>query len=114
MQMDKPTRAKLIIDLVLALDEKFGRSVPPRSLSSTSRVRLITDNPIWQAQWTIEHETGPDGEAWDLFELAVHGQPALTAGMRGDRVVPRYYIPGKWEQIFIETDLSDTVPLLGN
>ena len=113
MQMDKPTRAKMIIDHVLSLDEKFGRSVPPRSLQSTFRVRLITDNPIWQAHWSIKM-TDSNGDVWDLFELSVHGQPALAATLRGESVVPWFYIPGTWERIFIDVDGSDTVPLRPN
>ena len=112
--MDKPTRAKMIIDQVLALDEEFGRIVPPRSLSSTARVRLITDNPIWEAQWSVEQEQDSNGHIWELFELTVHGQPALTASKCGDRVIPRYYIPGQWERIFIDVEIFDTVPLLPN
>ena len=112
--MDKPTRAKMIISHVLELDEKFGRTVPPRSLQSTARVRLITDNPIWQAQWSVEHETDSNGDLWELFELTVHGQPALTASICGATVIPRYYIPGTWERIFVEVDGSDTAPLRPN
>jgi hypothetical protein len=29
-------------------------------------------------------------------------------------MVPRFFIPGKWEEIFIPFDNADTVPLLPN
>lgn len=112
--MDKATRAKIIIDQVLSLDEKFGRTVPPRSLQSTSRTRQISDDPRWVVRWSIEYEKGPDGELWDLFELSIYNQPRMTAVRRGDEVVPRFYIPGKWEPIFLVIDPSDTTPLLPN
>ena len=88
--------------------------MPPRPLQSTFRVRLITDNPIWQAHWSIEYENYSNGDVWDLFELSVHGQPALAAAVCGEHVIPRFYIPGTWERIFIDVDGSDTVPLRPN
>jgi hypothetical protein len=110
--MDKPTRAKIIVDHVLSLDERFGTTVPPRSVRATCRTRLISDDPRWEARWSIEYEKDPAGDAWDLFELFVYRQARMTAVVRGDVVVPRFYIPGKWEPIFLYTDGSDTVPLL--
>lgn len=112
--MDKATRAKLIADHVLALDAKFGRTVPPRSPQSTSRTRLISDDPRWEARYSFDYEKDSAGETWDLLELWVYRQHRLTVVIRGDRVVPRFYIPGKWEPIFIDFDVVDTVPLLPN
>ena len=113
--LDKATRAKLIIDHVLALDDKFGSAAPPRTIQSMARTRIISDEPArWQARWSIEYEKGADGELWDLFELFVYGQARMTSVRRGDEVIPRFYIPGKWEPIFLPFDSNDTTPLLPN
>jgi hypothetical protein len=112
--LDKPTRAKMITDHVLSLDAKFGKAAPPRSLQSTSRTRLISDDARWEVRWSIEYEKGSDGQMWDLVELFVYRQPRMTAVVRGDVVIPRFYIPGKWEDIFLPFGSADTVPLLPN
>jgi hypothetical protein len=111
--MDKPARAKMIVDYILSLNEQFGRAVPPQSFNSTSKARLISDG-AWHARWTMDHDDNSSGDPWDLFELFVHGQPALTAVLRGDEVVPQFYIPGQWERMFIDIDIFDTVPLFPN
>ena len=102
----------MIVDHVLALDDRFGRTVPPRSAQSTARTRMISDDPRWEARYSFEYEKDSGGDAWDLFELFVYGQRRMTAAVRGDQVVPRYYIPGRWEPIFIPIEIFDTVPLL--
>ena len=112
--MDKTARAKLIVDQVLALDPKFGQTAPPRTVQSTARTRLISDDPRWEARWSIESEKDSAGDLWDLFELSVYGQPRMTAAVRKDVVTPRFYIPGKWEPIFLSFDPRDTTPLLPN
>jgi hypothetical protein len=112
--MDKPARATLIVNSIISLDEKYGRPIPPRSPRSTCRTRQVSDDPRWEARWSIAYEKGEDGEFWDLIELSVYGQPRMTAVKRGDEVVPRFYIPGKWEPIFLPFDTNDTVPLLPN
>lgn len=110
--MDKNRRAKFIVDHVLRLDDKHGYIAPPRSAHSTSPTRMISDDPRWEARYSKRHEKDRAGNEWDLFELFVYKQPRLTAVVRGDEVVPRFYIPGKWEPIFLEFDPNDTVPLL--
>lgn len=110
--MDKAARAKVIVDRIIALDEKYGRTVPPRSRQSTSRTRQVSDDPRWEAKWSIEYEKDKTGEVWDLLELSVYGQARMTAIRRGEDVVPRYYIPGKWEPIFLHFDPNDNTPLL--
>jgi hypothetical protein len=113
--LDKQERAKLIVGRILALDERFGQVAPPRTVKSTSKTRMISDQPsLWNARWSKEYETGPDGNAWDLLELFIYGQARMTAIARGEEVVARYYIPGKWEPIFLIFDPNDTVPLLPN
>jgi hypothetical protein len=112
--VDKPTRAKIIVDQVLALEPKFGKAAPPRSLQSTSRTRLISDDPRWEARLSYEYEKDAAGDAWDLLELFVYRQARMTVAVRGEQVVPRFFIPGKWEEIFIPFDNADTVPLLPN
>jgi hypothetical protein len=112
--VDKPTRAKIIVDQVLALEPKFGKAAPPRSLQSTSRTRLISDDPRWEARLSYVYEKDAAGDAWDLLELFVYRQARMTVAVRGEQVVPRFFIPGKWEEIFIPFDNADTVPLLPN
>lgn len=114
VSVDKSARAKIIVDQVLALDPKFGKAAPPRSAQSTSRTRSISDDPRWEARWSIEYEKGSDGEMWDLVELFVYRQARMTVAVRGEQVIPRFFIPGKWEQIFFPFDSADTVPILPN
>jgi hypothetical protein len=112
--MDKQVRAKMIADQILALEPKFGKAAPPRSLQSTSRTRLVSDDPRWEARISYEYEKDSAGDAWDLLELFVYRQARMTVAMRGEQVTPRFFIPGKWEQIFIPFDSGDTVPLFPN
>jgi hypothetical protein len=112
--MDKQIRAQMIVDHILALDPKFGKPAPPRSLQSASRTRLISDDPRWEARVSFEYEKDSAGDPWDLLELFVYRQARMTVAVRGDQVVPRFFIPGKWEEIFIPFDNADTVPLMPN
>jgi hypothetical protein len=112
--LDKPTRAKIIVDHIFTREDQFWRPAPPRTLDSTSLTRVISDDHRWEARWSFEDEQDSDGNAWDLVELFVHRQPALVAVVRGGDVIPRFFIPGQWERMFIDADVFDTVPLLPN
>jgi hypothetical protein len=112
--MDKQIRAEMIVDQILALEPKFGKAAPPRSLQSTSRTRLISDDPRWEARVSFEYEKDSAGNAWDLIELFVYRQARMTVAVRGDPGVPPFFNPGNWEEIFIPFDSADTVPLLPN
>ena len=116
--MDKSARAKIIVDQVLALDQKFGRPTPPRTVQSTCRTRSISDDPRWEARWSIEYEKDPEGEMWDLVELFVYRQPRMTVAVRGEQVVPRFYIPvdelrraGLYDRIRAIVHVPDTMPV---
>jgi len=112
--IDKTTRARMIVEGVLALDSKFGQVDAPRSIHATKPGRLISDDPRWKARVSPSYEQDAAGESWDLFELFIYGQQRLTVVVKGSETVPRFYIPGKWEQIFLFFDPNDTVPLLPN
>jgi hypothetical protein len=104
----------MIADHIISLDDKFGRASPPRSPESTSRTRLITDDPRWEARWSFEYQKDSTGDLWDLLELFVYGEQRMTAAVRGDQVIPRFFLPGSWERIFIGIDPGDTARLLPN
>ena len=112
--MDKITRVQIITGQILALDDRWGSVAPPRSPQSTSHTRLISDDPRWQARLSFDYEKDAAGNSWHLLELFAYGDARMTAAVRGDEVMPRYYLPGPWEQIFIPADLGDTTPLLPN
>lgn len=109
--MDKSTRAKIIFERVIAHDDQFGHDVPPRSPESRSQTRQISADPRWHAVWSKEYEKGSGGEMWDLFELFVYNDRRMTAIAYGDRVVPRFYMPGPWEPILLCFDPRDNTPL---
>jgi hypothetical protein len=109
--MNKQERAGSIVQRVLSLDAKFGKTIEPRSGNSTSRTRLISDDPRWEARVSFAYEKGPSGEPWDLVELFVYGQPKMTAAVHRNGINLRYYIPGPWEPIFLFFDPGDTTPL---
>jgi hypothetical protein len=111
LDMDKEDRTRFIIDVVLERDGTWGKTVQPRSPDSSSRTRLISDDPRWEARVSFEYEKDSSGELWDLFELFAYGQRRITAAMRGDELKLRYYIPGAWEPIFLCFDPGDTTPL---
>lgn len=110
--MDKNARARMIIDHVLNMNDTHGRQAPPRSSQSTSPSRIISDDCRWDVRLSLNYEKDAAGELWDLFELSVYGQARMTAAIRGEEINLRYYIPGKWEPIFIICDSIDTVPLM--
>ena len=109
--MNKQERARIIVNDVLSRDKKFGKTVEPRSQNSTSRTRLISDDPRWKARVSFEYEKDSSGRLWDLFELFAYGQARMTAAIRGNEVKLRYYVPGGWEPIFLCFDPGDTTPL---
>ena len=112
--MDKDTRARLIIDHVLNMNDSHGRQSPPRSPQSAALTRIISDKCRWEVRLSKDYEKDSSGESWDLFELSVYGQARMTAAIRGEEIQLRYYIPGKCEPIFTICDSFDTVPLLPN
>lgn len=112
--MNKDTRAHMIVDHVLNLNETFGRPGPPRSVHTKSPCRIISGDCRWEARLSPKYEKDSSGELWDLFELFVYGQARMTVAIRNDEIKLRYYIPGKWEPIFIVLDSFDTVPHLPN
>lgn len=73
---------------------------------------MISNDRRWEARVSFEYEKDAAGNSWHLFELSIYNQQRMTAVFREEEVVPRYYIPGKWEPIFIPIDVMDTVPLL--
>lgn len=109
--MNKQERARIIVKDVLSRDRKFGKTVEPRSPDSTSRTRLISDDPRWEARVSFDYEKDSSGKLWDIFELFAYGQRRMTAAIRGGQMKLRYYIPGPWEPIFLFFDPGDSTPL---
>lgn len=90
---------------------KVREDRPSSIAQSTSRTRLISDDPRWEARVSYEYEKDAAGDAWDLLELFVYRQPRMTAAVRGEVVNLRFYIPDPWEPIFLCFDPRDNTPL---
>lgn len=112
--MNKERRARMIINHVENRDERWGRSGPPRSDTTDKPTRIISDDPRLSARVTREHQTGPDGQPWDLVEPWVYGQHRMTAIYRGDELEIRVFKPGPWEPIFTIISTHDETPILSN
>jgi hypothetical protein len=110
--MDKTFRARLVIDHVLGLADRYEKSGSPRSDATDRPSRWISDDTRWKARISTEYQMGPDGERWDLFELFVYDELKMTAAMKGELIELRLFRPGKWEPIFTLVETSDTTPLL--
>jgi hypothetical protein len=110
--VNKQRRAGMIINHVQMRDERWGRAGPPQTHTTDKPSRVISDDPMWLAHLTREHQHGPDGQLWDLIQLFVYGELKMTAIFHGEDVELRLFRPGPWERTFTIIQSSDQTPLL--
>jgi hypothetical protein len=110
--VNKNDRARMIIDHVESRDERWGRAGPPQTRTTDKPSRIISDDPVWVAHVTREHQQGPDGRLWDLIQVFIYGQLKMTAIFRGADLDLRLFKPGPWESIFTIIQSPDDTPLL--
>lgn len=112
--MDKVTRARIISDYVLGLDERFRKIAPPRSAKTDRPSTIISDNCRFSARYSEAYDDDGAGKLWDLLELHIYGQSRMTIVRHGEEIKIRQYLPGVWEEFFLNFDPKDTIPLLPN
>lgn len=112
--MDKPARARMIIDTVLGSDRQFGRAGPPRSEMTTENCRMISGDCRWEARLSKKYYKDSSGRLWDMIELTAHGEHRMTVVFDEEDLMVRMYLPGPWEKIFTVIDPLDTDKLLPN
>lgn len=117
--MDHESRTRIIINKVLPLDVRFGRSAAAGAVGAGKPGRWISDDARWMALVVPDHTReapingeGPGEGAWSLFQLFSYDQLRVTAVFRGEDVMVRLYTPGPWERVFFPIDLPADAPTI--